>query len=106
MPGDLLVVSPWLIQRNERILRCPHSFDPERFARPEDAQAARDGWLPFGRGARVCVGAGFAQQEAMLVVAQILRTYRLSCSEGFQPGLVSRLTLRPKSGMRLRLSRR
>ena len=46
-------------------------------------------------------GAGFAQQEAVLILAHILRHFRLSVPDGFEPEVVSRLTLRPKSGMLL-----
>ena len=105
-PGDLLVISPWLIHRNPDNWQCPHSFDPERFARAEDAPAVRNSWIPFGRGPRSCIGAGFAQQEAVLVLATMLRHFRLSCRADYRPELVSRLTLRPKSGIFLMLTPR
>ncbi len=105
-PGDLAVVSPWLIQRNADNWACPHAFDPGRFARAENARAAREAWLPFGKGPRVCIGQGFAMQEAMIVLATLLREFRLAPVPGRVPEPISRLTLRSRHGIRLRLTPR
>jgi cytochrome P450 len=105
-PADLLVIAPWLIQRNPANWECPHSFDPDRFARPENAEAVRKAWLPFGGGARLCIGAGFAQQEAVIILASIIRAFRLTHPPGRRPELVSRLTLRPRHGVPLLLTPR
>ncbi len=105
-PEDLLVIAPWLIQRNSANWSCPHSFDPERFARPENADAVRNAWLPFGAGARLCIGAGFAQQEAVIILASIIRAFRLTHPPGRRPELVSRLTVRPRHGVPLILTPR
>jgi cytochrome P450 len=105
-PKDLVVIAPWLIQRNSDNWTCPHSFDPDRFARPENAEAVRKAWLPFGGGARLCIGAGFAQQEAVIILASILRAFRLTHPAGRRPELVSRLTLRPRHGVPLILTPR
>ena len=105
-PGDMLVVSPWLIQRNPEHWKCPHAFDPDRFTRAEEMQAGKQAWLPFGRGPRICIGAGFAQQEGVLILAEIIRAFRLSAAPGHTPELVNRLTLRPKNGIPLLLTPR
>ena len=55
---------------------------------------------------RICIGAGFAQQEAVLILAEIIRTFRLSAAPGHTPELVNRLTLRPKNGIHLILNPR
>jgi cytochrome P450 len=99
--GAMLVVAPWLTQRNKDNWSCPHSFDPDRFDDPDNAEMIKQAWFPFGRGPRVCVGAGFAQQEVMTVVASVLRRYRLSVPQGFKPEPISRLTIRPRTGMKL-----
>jgi cytochrome P450 len=103
-PGDLLVISPWLLQRNPENFPCPHAFMPERFDDPAQQEACKNAYLPFGRGPRVCIGAGFAQQEAMLIIARMLEHYRLSVPAGFVPQPVSRLTLRAKKGIMLQIS--
>ena len=104
-PAAMLVVSPWLIQRNRDNFPDPHGFDPDRFDDPAQAEACRHAYLPFGKGPRICVGAGFANQEAVLAIASVLRRFRLSVPGGHVPEPVSRLTLRPKDGVRLLLER-
>ena len=105
-PGAMIVISPWLIQRNSENFPCPHAFDPDRFAAPEQADACRHAYMPFGKGPRICVGAGFAQQEAMLVLGSVVRAFSLACPPGPKPEPVSRLTLRSRNGISLRLTPR
>ncbi|MGC4250969.1 MAG: cytochrome P450 [Sphingobium sp.] len=99
--GAMLVVAPWLTQRNKDNWACPHGFDPDRFDDPANAEMAKQAWFPFGRGPRVCIGAGFAQQEVTTMIAAVLRRYRLSVPQGFKPEPISRLTIRPRTGMTL-----
>ena len=105
-PGAMLVVSPWLVQRNRDNFPEPHGFDPDRFDDPTQADACRPAYLPFGKGPRVCIGAGFAQQEALLTLAGIVRTFDLATIPGDDPEPISRLTLRAGNGVRLTLTLR
>ncbi|MBW8784033.1 MAG: cytochrome P450 [Novosphingobium sp.] len=102
-PGDMLVISPWLVQRNARNWRDPHAFDPDRFEEPDGQEMLKKAWLPFGKGPRLCIGAGFAQQEAMVVLAHLVRHFCLASPAGDKPEPVSRLTLRPRNGIRIAL---
>ncbi|WP_347271026.1 cytochrome P450 [Rhizorhabdus histidinilytica] len=99
--GAMIVISPWLIQRNRNNWKCPHAFAPERFDDPEEAEACRRAYMPFGKGPRICIGAGFAQQEGMLILASIVRAFRLRYPDIPRPEPVSRLTLRPKRAVQL-----
>jgi cytochrome P450 len=103
-PGAMLVVSPWLVQRNRDNFPEPHGFDPDRFDDPEQASACRHAYLPFGKGPRICVGAGFAVQEAKLAIAGLLRAFTFETVPGQTPEPVSRLTLRAKDGVLLKLT--
>ena len=103
--GGMVVVSPWLIQRSRDNFPEPHGFDPGRFSDPDQAAACRHAYLPFGKGPRLCVGAGFANQEALLAIAGVVRAFRLAPVAGRVPEPVSRLTLRPGRGMPLHLTR-
>jgi cytochrome P450 len=105
--GALLALSPWVIQRHEQHWSDPQAFRPERFlvdsATAEERRWARDAWLPFGLGPRKCPGAAFALQEALLVLAELVKLYRLLPDPQHTPDLVGRLTLRSRNGIRLRL---
>ncbi|MBC7799557.1 MAG: cytochrome P450 [Gemmatimonadaceae bacterium] len=74
--GTVVSVSPWVLHRHRQLWRDPDTFDPERFM-PGAVPPARYSYLPFGAGPRICVGAQFALTEATLVLARLLRTFRL-----------------------------
>ncbi len=105
-PGSLMVVSPWLIQRNSNNFPCPHAFQPERFIDPDQADACRQAYLPFGKGPRKCTGSAFANQEAMLVLGTIVQKFRLDYPTGQKPEPVSRVTLRSSNGIFVNFSPR
>ncbi len=105
-PGDLLVVAPWLLQRKESLFPCPHAFQPERWQDASQADACKRAWIPFGAGPRICIGAGFAQQEAAVILARMLARYTIAVPETTQPQPTSRVTLRPKHGIALQLTLR
>ncbi len=104
--GALLVLSPWLSHRNETLWDKPHVFDPDRFDRPETQESVRNAYFPFSAGRRVCLGAAFALQEAVLVLAVIVRDYKLEVLKGDEPMPLARATIRTYGGIRVRLTRR
>lgn len=74
--GSLVVTAPWILHRHKRRWTEPERFDPTRFL-PGAPPVDRFAYLPFGIGPRVCIGAQFALLEATLVLAGILRAFRL-----------------------------
>ena len=75
--GTIVSISPWVLHRHHAHWRDPERFDPQRFlpgATPPDRMV----YLPFGAGPRICVGAQFALSEGVLVLARLLRCYRLA----------------------------
>lgn len=102
--GSSVVVAPWLIHRNPEFWDNPNGFDPDRFNDPKSIQ--KDTYLPFGMGPRICIGASFAMQEAVLILATIVREFRIELKEDFVPDVVGRLTVRSANGMEIILKRR
>jgi cytochrome P450 len=103
--GAQVVISPWHLHRHERLWDRPDAFDPDRWA-GEGREAAREGYLPFSRGPRVCPGAGFAMLEGTLMLAHLVRAFRFQAVEGRVPVPVAHLTVRAKDGIWLKVSRR
>lgn len=102
-PGDQVVISPWHLHRHERLWPDPDLFDPGRWHRAQTRDIARKAYLPFSAGPRVCPGAGFAMAEAALLLAMVLRDFRLETVPGDIPVPVAHLTVRARNGIRLHL---
>jgi cytochrome P450 len=99
--GSLIIVSPWVLHRHRKLWPEPDLFRPERFLPGAREALDRYQFLPFGTGPRVCIGAQFAMQEAVLALAMMARglTWRLDPSHPVEP--VQRVTLRPRHGLPL-----
>lgn len=104
-PGAQIVLSPWHLHRHERIWPRPDDFDPDRWQTEENRACARDAFIPFSAGPRVCTGAGFAMVEGPLLLAQLAAAFRFERGED-DPVPVAHLTVRARDGIRLRVSRR
>jgi unspecific monooxygenase len=73
---DVILIAPWLLHRHEKLWRDPNAFIPSRFMAPSPPPD-RFAYLPFGVGARVCIGAHFALVEATLALAKIIGAFRV-----------------------------
>jgi cytochrome P450 len=104
--GAQVVISPWHMGRHENIWQDAHHFRPQRWEAPENRDCARDGYLPFSAGPRVCTGAGFAMAEGVLMLALLTRAYRFDAIEGRIPVPVAHLTVRATDGIWLRVTPR
>jgi len=103
--GSMVAILPYLIHRNPAVWPNPAGFDPARFL-PGAPERHRYAWIPFGGGKRGCIGAGFARQEAVLVLARLCRHYRLDLADPGLPRPRGFVTLRPAGPVRMRLTRR
>jgi cytochrome P450 len=73
---DAILIAPWLLHRHEKLWRDPNAFAPARFMAPAPPPD-RFAYLPFGVGARVCIGAHFALVEATLALAKLIGAFRV-----------------------------
>jgi cytochrome P450 len=102
--GTTVVIVPWVIHRDPRFFVDPLAFQPARWANGVAERLPRFAYLPFGGGQRVCIGSGFAQLEATLLLASIAQRYRLEVIEGvrgLEPWPV--VTLRTRRDVPMRL---
>ena len=97
LPGDTVMIPIYALGRHQQLWEDPDSFRPERFA---DRKAIdRYAYLPFGDGPRICIGASFALQEAVIILATMLSRFKFTPVKGKDPEPVMILTLRPNGGV-------
>lgn len=104
--GAQLVISPWHLHRHQRIWDNPDGFDPGRWQTGNGRDSARQAFVPFSAGSRVCPGAGFAMIEGPVILASIIRRFRLERITHDVPVPVAFLTVRARDGIRLVLRNR
>ena len=71
-----VTISPSIVlaHRADAAYPSPQDFDPQRFLGDVPTPTT---WLPFGGGARRCIGASFAMMEGQVILQQLLQRYRL-----------------------------
>ncbi|SLN52281.1 putative bifunctional P-450/NADPH-P450 reductase 2 [Roseovarius albus] len=98
--GDTVIIPIYALHRNQVLWEDADAFRPDRFA---DRRAIeRYAYLPFGGGPRICIGASFALQEAVIILATLLSRFRFTSVPGAEPKPVMILTLRPEGGVWLK----
>jgi pentalenene oxygenase len=103
--GAGVLFSPYALHRDPRVFAAPDRFDPDRWTGPRVGRPQREAFIPFGAGARRCIGDTFAVAEAQVALAVILREWRVRPAPGSRPKALLRITMRPQ-GVRLILDRR
>jgi cytochrome P450 len=107
VPADsIILLSPFVTQRDSRFFAEPDRFKPERWTSESKASLPQFAYFPFGGGSRRCIGEGFAWAEAILLLATLCRHWRvrLNQSKAVEPHAL--FTLRPKNGIQMRMERR
>jgi cytochrome P450 len=95
--GDTVMIPIYALGRHHRLWDAPDTFRPERFADRDTID--RFAYLPFGDGPRICIGASFALQEAVIILATLLSRFRFRAVPGRDPKPVMIITLRPEGGV-------
>ncbi len=104
--GSVVSIVPWVIHRHRLLWDRPDVFDPERFAPDRAAMRPRFAYIPFGGGPRICIGAGFAMTEALIILAMLGQRFRLRLVPDATVEPVGLITLRPRHGLPMMLERR
>ncbi|MCK4861252.1 MAG: cytochrome P450 [Rhodobacteraceae bacterium] len=98
--GSMVIVSPWHLQRHERLWDNPDEFNPYRWHTDNGKARKRDAFIPFSAGPRVCPGAGFGRIEGVLMLAMFLKAFRFETADAV-PIPVAHLTVRSAAGIYL-----
>jgi cytochrome P450 len=98
---SIVLMSPWVVQRDARWFSNPLQFAPERWQTAQGESRPKFSYFPFGGGARTCIGERFAWMEGVLVIAALASRWRLRMAPDQQVETRARITLRPKYPMRM-----
>jgi cytochrome P450 len=104
--GAQIQVMPWTVHRHRKLWDRPDAFLPERFHPDNREKIDRFQYLPFGAGPRVCIGASFALQEAVIALAVLLSRFRFDTVAETKPWPVQKLSTQPEGGLPMRVTRR
>jgi cytochrome P450 len=100
--GTTLAYSPYLLHHRADLHEEADRFDPDRWSGTQPDRAA---YLPFGAGARKCIGEAFALTEAVLSLATVVSGWRVHPLTTRLARPVVRAGLSPR-GLRLRVTAR
>jgi len=107
VPADSIVLlTPFVTQRDERFFPEPETFRPERWTAEFKASLPPFAYFPFGGGSRRCIGEGFAWAEAILVLATLCSRWRVRLDQETPVEPHALFTLRPANGIRMRVEKR
>ncbi|GIX66980.1 cytochrome P450 4c3 [Caerostris extrusa] len=108
-----VVVSPFLVHRDEDVFPDPEKFDPERFLPENSSHIPECAYIPFAAGPRSCIetifaqDASFAEIEVKILVCHILRNFSLhSLDSRDQVLLLIKITLQSSQPARIKFRRR
>lgn len=104
--GSFAIASPYVVHRNPWNWPDPLAFKPERFLPNAPSPIPAKAYLPFGLGARMCIGMHFALAEITTVVTQLFSRYHVEHIAGEWRGLCSDFTLTPRAPLLVRVAPR
>ncbi|MBK8905664.1 MAG: cytochrome P450 [Anaerolineaceae bacterium] len=104
--GSTIFISPYAMHRLPQYFNEPETFRPERFTPEFEKALPKFAYMPFGGGARVCIGNAFAMMEAQLLLAAIAQRFRLVLANDEPVRYKAQITLTPAGGIKMRLVER
>ena len=95
--GDTVIIPIYALHRHHLLWQDPDAFNPEGFA--DAKKLERYAYLPFGDGPRLCIGSNFAMNEAIIILASLLKSFHFNPVLGRNPTPAMILTLRQAGGV-------
>lgn len=107
IPGDTQVAySSLLTHRLPSVFENPEMFDPGRFTPEKKRQIPPGGYVPFGRGARTCIGMNFGKLEVKAIITSLIQNHDFELVSGQDFRVRHAPTLSPRYGVGVRVHER
>ena len=103
---SLVLMSQYVMHRDARYFPEPLRFDPDRWTAEVRESRPQFSYFPFGGGTRRCIGEGFAWMEEILLLATLAQQWQMRLVPNHPVALKPVITLRPKYGMRMTVTKR
>jgi cytochrome P450 len=100
--GSTVILSPYLTHRHPDFWDEPEAFRPDKWLEP-GATRPRSAYLPFGAGARQCIGGAFALLEAQLMLATLMQHVQVDLLPGQASRPTAQVTLTSGAGLAARV---
>jgi cytochrome P450 len=75
--GTEIAFSLYALHQDPRVFPDAGEFDPDRWLPERAADLPREAFLPFGAGARKCIGDAFSWTEIIIALGTVLREWKL-----------------------------
>ncbi|XP_029710556.1 cytochrome P450 4c3-like [Aedes albopictus] len=105
--GTTTMIVVYQLHRDPTVFPNPDKYNPDNFL-PENCSGRHPyAYIPFSAGPRNCIGQKFAILEEKIVLSTVLRKFRIEAVERREDvKLLGDLVLRPRDGLKIRVSRR
>jgi cytochrome P450 len=101
--GQTVFLSIFELHRNPNYWQNPEVFNPENFSSESVQSHNKYQYLPFGAGARLCIGQQFALMEMQLILSSLLKKFDFVRIDNYTPKMFPLITLKPIDGLKMRL---
>ena len=105
--GSTVLVSPFILHRDERLYENADSYNPENFSQENIAKRHPYAYVPFSAGLRNCIGQKFAIMEEKTVLSWFFRRYRITSKRPFEYNVpLPEIILKPSKGVPVQIFKR
>ena len=104
--GTMVFVSPYVQHHDPRWFEEPEAFRPERFSEENEKKIRAHTFIPFGAGPRACIGSRFTLTEQKVVLTLLAQKCKLTPPPNQRVQMEPLITIRPKGGMSMIISKR
>ncbi|XP_033225974.1 cytochrome P450 4C1-like [Belonocnema kinseyi] len=106
LEGISVVMLPFITHRSTKFWKNPEKFEPERFLKENSKNRHSYAYIPFSAGSRSCIGQKYALMCLKIIIANIIRRYRITTSAKLENlRLKADISVRSRDGYKISISK-